>query len=99
MITHKPRILFIATFPPPIHGSAVVSEQIRNSKVINDAFDGDGTNCKRYSRFIFDFDNSESKNFKFPPQIIMIPHLRKMALSYHSIPKRIWSRIMYMIYK
>lgn len=41
---HKPRILFIATFPPPIHGSAVVSEQIRNSKVINDAFDGDYVN-------------------------------------------------------
>ena len=44
MITHKPRILFIATFPPPIHGSSVVSEQIRNSKVINDAFDGDYVN-------------------------------------------------------
>ena len=44
MITHKPRILFIATFPPPIHGSSVVSEQIKNSKVINDAFDGDYVN-------------------------------------------------------
>ena len=44
MITHKPRILYIATFPPPIHGSAVVSEQIRNSKVIIDAFDGDYVN-------------------------------------------------------
>lgn len=41
---HKPRILYIATFPPPIHGSAVVSEQIKNSKVINDAFDGDYVN-------------------------------------------------------
>ena len=44
MITHKPRILYIATFPPPIHGSSVVSEQIRNSKVLNDAFDGDYVN-------------------------------------------------------
>ena len=41
---HNPRILFIATFPPPIHGSAVVSEQIRNSKVINEAFNGDYVN-------------------------------------------------------
>ena len=41
---NKPRILYIATFPPPIHGSAVVSEQIRNSEVINDAFDGDYVN-------------------------------------------------------
>lgn len=40
----KPRILYIATFPPPIHGSAIVSEQIRNSKVINDTFDGDYVN-------------------------------------------------------
>ena len=44
MKLHKPRILYIATFPPPIHGSAVVSEQIRNSKIINDAFDGDYVN-------------------------------------------------------
>ena len=69
------------------------------SKINNNGFDGDGTNCKRYSRFKFDFDNSESKNFKFPSQIIMNPQLRRMALSYHSIPKRIWSRIMYMVYK
>ena len=41
---YKPRILYIATFPPPIHGSSVVSEQIRNSKVLNDAFDGDYVN-------------------------------------------------------
>lgn len=44
MITHKPRILYIATFPPPIHGSSVVSEQIRNSKVLNDSFEGDYVN-------------------------------------------------------
>lgn len=40
----KPRILFIATFPPPIHGSAMVSQQIKESKLINDAFDGDYVN-------------------------------------------------------
>lgn len=41
---HKPRILFIATFPPPIHGSAMVSQQIKDSKLINDTFDGDYVN-------------------------------------------------------
>lgn len=41
---NKPRILFIATFPPPIHGSAMVSQQIKDSKLINDAFDGDYVN-------------------------------------------------------
>ena len=40
----KPRILYIATFPPPVHGSAVVSMQIKNSKAINDFFDGDYIN-------------------------------------------------------
>lgn len=40
----KPRILYIATFPPPIHGSAMVSLQIKESKLINDAFDGDYVN-------------------------------------------------------
>lgn len=44
MNPHKPRILYIATFPPPIHGSAVVSEQIKNSQVINNAFFGDYVN-------------------------------------------------------
>lgn len=33
------RILFIGTLPPPVHGSAVMSQQIKDSKVINDAFD------------------------------------------------------------
>ena len=40
----KTRILFIATFPPPIHGSAMVSQQVKDSKLINEAFDGDYVN-------------------------------------------------------
>lgn len=44
MKMHKSRILYIATFPPPIHGSAMVSQQIKDSKLINDAFDGDYVN-------------------------------------------------------
>ncbi len=44
MKNRKPRILFIGTLPPPIHGSAVVSQQIKESKVINDAFDCDWVN-------------------------------------------------------
>ena len=39
--TKKKRILYIATFPPPIHGSAVVSMQIKESKLINGEFDAD----------------------------------------------------------
>lgn len=44
MKMHKSRILYIATFPPPIHGSAMVSLQIKESKLINAAFDGDYVN-------------------------------------------------------
>ena len=40
----RPRILYLAPLPPPIHGSAMVSEQIRNSKVVLEAFDGDFVN-------------------------------------------------------
>ena len=40
----RPRILYLAPLPPPIHGSAMVSEQIRNSKVVHEAFDGDFVN-------------------------------------------------------
>lgn len=41
---NKPRILFVAPLPPPVHGSAVVSQQIRDSVLINDEFDCDFVN-------------------------------------------------------
>ena len=34
------RILFILHLPPPVHGSSIGGEQIKNSKTINSAFDG-----------------------------------------------------------
>lgn len=40
----NPRILFLATFPPPVHGSAVVSQQIKESRLINETFKGDYVN-------------------------------------------------------
>ncbi len=38
------QILFIAPLPPPVHGSAIVSQYIRESKLINEAFDCDFVN-------------------------------------------------------
>lgn len=35
----KRRILFILHLPPPVHGAAVVGRQIRDSAIVNDAFD------------------------------------------------------------
>ena len=46
----KPRILFVGTLPPPVHGSAVVSQQIKDSKLINDAFDCDWVNLSTSRR-------------------------------------------------
>lgn len=40
----KKKVLFIFTLPPPIHGSAVVSQYIKDSLLINEAFDCDYIN-------------------------------------------------------
>lgn len=39
-----PRVLFVGTLPPPVHGSAVVSRQIKDSKLINESFRCDWVN-------------------------------------------------------
>ena len=44
MSKSKPRVLFIATLPPPVHGAAVVGQQIKDSKLINDEFQCDWIN-------------------------------------------------------
>lgn len=40
----KSRVLFIGALPPPVHGSAVVCQQIKDSELINNAFDCDWVN-------------------------------------------------------
>ena len=35
----KSKILFILNLPPPVHGSAVVGQYIKDSKVVDNAFD------------------------------------------------------------
>lgn len=62
----KQRILFIATFPPPIHGSAVVSMQIKNSKIIAETFNGDYVNL------------STSKTMDEIGKVGIIPNLKKL---------------------
>lgn len=69
------------------------------SKVKNDGFDGKGTNCKKWNRFKYEFDNGSNKQFIFPKEISLNTKIYKSALSYHGIGIRIFSRLMYYIYK
>lgn len=68
------------------------------SKVKNDGFDGQGTNCKKWSRFKYEFDFSKDKLFNFPSSISLNIQLYKSAMRYHSILIRLYSRVMYLIY-
>lgn len=68
------------------------------SKVRNDGFDGEGTNCKKWSRFKYEFDKTSNKQIKFPANTILDKELYKSAMAYHGILIRIYSRIMYLIY-
>lgn len=61
-------------------------------------FEGDGTNCHKYSRFKFDMAAAEKESFRFPSAVETVPSLRRSALRYHSPVRRAWSRLMYLIY-
>lgn len=68
------------------------------SKVKNDGFDGEGTNCKKWSRFKYEFDETNNKYFQYPPSLSVNKKLYKSAMSYNSIIIRIYSKIMYLIH-
>lgn len=68
------------------------------SKVNNNGFDGEGTNCKRWSRFKFIFDKEGAKTFLFPEDINIENRLYKSAMKYNSLSIRIYSRLMYFLH-
>lgn len=69
------------------------------SLVKNDGFDGSGTNCRSYSRFKYELMPEDYRNFQLPSSVIIDKLIIKSVRSYHSIRKRLWSRIMYVIKK
>lgn len=69
------------------------------SLILNEGFDGNGTNCKKYSRFKFELMDGCLNNFNMPESVEMNTSLFRQALHYHSIPLRIWSKLMYLIKK
>ena len=62
-------------------------------------FSGDGTNCKRYSRFKWEIFKGKGGEFRLPGEISVVPALRRSALRYHSLTLRAWSWLMYRIYR
>ena len=68
------------------------------SLVQNDGFDGNGTNCKKWSRFKYELFNGERKQFRFPDEVCCNHTIIRQALSYNGLMIRIWSRIMYLIF-
>ncbi len=69
------------------------------SKVDNEGFDGEGTNCKKWSRFKFKLDHSEKVSFELPSETKVLPSIMNSFMSYNTKWIRIYSRIMYMIYR
>lgn len=69
------------------------------SKVNNDGFDGNGTNCKKWSRFKSVFDDSDVKNFRLPANTIVLGKFRREVMRYNSILLRAISKIMYLLYR
>lgn len=68
------------------------------SKVINEGFDGKGTNCKKWSRFKFDEDKSGKKHFVWPANTIINKKFYSDAIGYHSLLIRGYSKLMYLIH-
>ena len=67
------------------------------SLLVNNGFDGSGTNCRRWSRFRYELMPADNTSFLLPPpdSVPISPTILKSALRYHSIPLRIFSKIMY----
>ncbi len=68
------------------------------SKIDNEGFDGNGTNCTVYNRFKFDFDESDTKKFRMPESFDVNLQLLKEAMKYHMIVTRIHSKLMNIYY-
>lgn len=58
-------------------------------------FDGEGTNCRKYTRFKFELDERIDQEFVFPADTRPDRRISRRALWYHSLPIRFYSLIRY----
>lgn len=65
------------------------------SKVTNEGFENDGTNCKKvkYNRFKMDFDETGNKEFKFNDDVTELPYFVKQRLRPVRLSIRIYAKI------
>lgn len=68
------------------------------SLLTNCGFDGEGTNCKKWSRFKYDLMSASVTDFRFPPSNVIDKTIRKSFLFYNGLPIRIWSKLMYILH-
>lgn len=66
------------------------------SYVINNGFDGNGTNCGKWSRFKCEIEDGNGI-CSMPSETVVNPYIRRQVMRYHGIILRIWSRIMNML--
>ena len=64
------------------------------SHIDNEGFDGEGTNCRKFNRYKFEFYETENKRFIFPHEIVTNKKLTRQRLWYNSLIMRAYSRIM-----
>ena len=62
---NKLRVIFIAPFPPPVHGSAMVSQYVKDSKLIGDSFNCDFVNLSTSRKMNEIGKRSVMKIFRF----------------------------------
>ena len=65
MKKRKPRILFVVPLPPPIHGSAMVSQFIKDSALLHESFDCDFVNLSTSRRMDEIGKKTLAKPFRF----------------------------------
>lgn len=63
------------------------------SKVDNEGFGTDATNCPKYSRTKWDFDETENKLFRFPEQLVIDNRIHKQVMRYRSLKVRIKAKV------
>lgn len=68
------------------------------SHVGNVGLVGEGTNSKQWNRYKYKLDISDNKVFRYPIELILNKSIKRSFLSYYSIPIRIYSKLMYMVY-